>query len=269
MTKLIACYGIRGGLGQTTLALNLAVALSQEKKNSRVGVVELNWSSPSFCGFFPTTREKIYLNHYLAKKQSLTQATYTIRKLSDIDIEIRAIPCSPKLGEMVWTMGMKLDLEYLCEGLYRTIDEKRLDYVILDLGSGLHRDTLSLLSIADHVILMSRLDRNSFDDFPNMLQTIQQLDETTQPMPKSLVINFVPPAFENLHASITQEIQDRYKLSQFNITQTHIFPYTSEIMETNITYWLDPKTSYTGFVVLDYPKLIWCQELKSLLDKVV
>ena len=145
MSRVIAIFNQKGGVGKTTTAVNLSAYLSFFGK--RVLLIDLDPQYNATVGFgiLHSHGETIY--HTLigeAPVRSVIKKTH----LSSLDI----IPASPDLSGALVELIEIPEREYL---LRRVVDEVRRDYdfIFIDLGPSVNLLTINGLMAADEVIV--------------------------------------------------------------------------------------------------------------------
>jgi pilus assembly protein CpaE len=165
--QIIAIFSPKGGVGRTTLAVNLAVAATTELGRKvvvmdasfqfgDVGVLlNLNPRSKSIADLFPEME---------ASGEIESINTFVI----DHSSGIRALlaPPSPEMAEMITPAGVKKVLEAL---------RREHDVVIVDCTSYFNDTTLAILDSADVILTMLSLEITSIKNIRLFLEVTEQL----------------------------------------------------------------------------------------------
>ena len=169
--RVIAVFSPKGGVGRTTLAVNLAVAAATEL-GQRVVVMDgsfqfgdvgvllnLNPKSKSIADLIPEIE---------AGGEIESINTFTI----DHGSGIRALlaPPSPEMAEMITPAGVKKVLEAL---------RREHDVVIVDCTSYFNDTTLAILDMADVILTMLSLEITSIKNIRLFLEVTEQLGYET------------------------------------------------------------------------------------------
>jgi pilus assembly protein CpaE len=146
--KIIMCYSPKGGTGCTTLAVNVAVALKNEE--TRVVIVDGNLQFGDVAIFLNEQGKNTVLD--LAPRAdeldpSIVEEVMIKHAISGV--HILASPSRPEHGENVSSDQFTKVLRFLRQ-LY--------DYIVVDTCSYLNEITLSILDVADAVVLVTAQD---------------------------------------------------------------------------------------------------------------
>jgi pilus assembly protein CpaE len=171
--KLLAFYSPKGGVGCTTLAVNVASALAQSKGRSsgasglRVAMVDCRLQFGDV---------KIMLD--LRASRSIVDVVNNIDDL-DVDLIESAMvrdertglktllaPPKPEMAEMVHADHLRTVLETL---------KQMFDYVIVDMGSRIQDLELSVFDQADRIVLIVTPDLPSITSIRHFLELVEAL----------------------------------------------------------------------------------------------
>ncbi len=164
--RIIAVFGPKGGVGRTTLAVNLAVAAATELGQRTclvdasfqfgdVGVLlNLNPKNKSIADLIPEMEA--------GEPESLD--TFLINHSAGIHVLLA--PPSPEMAELITPPGTKRMLEVLRENH---------DLVIVDCMSSFNDTTIAILDLADTVLTMLSLEITSIKNIRLFLEVADQL----------------------------------------------------------------------------------------------
>jgi pilus assembly protein CpaE len=164
--RVIAIFSPKGGVGRTTIAVNLAVAAATELGRSvvlmdgsfqfgDVGVLlNLNPKNKSIADLVPELEQ--------GEPESLD--TFVIKHSSGI--EVLLAPPSPEMAELITPAGVKRVIEAL---------RRRHDLVIIDCTSWFNDTTLAILDAADDVLTILSLEITSIKNMRLFLEVAEQL----------------------------------------------------------------------------------------------
>jgi len=164
--RIIALFSPKGGVGRTTVAVNMAVAAATELGKSvvlvdasfqfgDVGVLlNLNPKNKSIADLVPELEA--------GEPESLD--TFIINHSAGIRVLLA--PPSPEMAELITPSGVKRVLEAL---------RKRHDLVIVDCTSWFNETTLAILDAADTVLTMLSLEITSIKNMRLFLEVAEQL----------------------------------------------------------------------------------------------
>jgi pilus assembly protein CpaE len=165
--QVIAIFSPKGGVGRTTVAVNLAVAAATELGKSvvlmdgsfqfgDVGVLlNLNPKNKSIADLVPELE---------AGDPELSLDTFVINHSAGIRVLLA--PPSPEMAELITPSGVKRVLEAL---------RKNHDLVIVDCTSWFNETTLAILDTADTVLTMLSLEITSIKNMRLFLEVADQL----------------------------------------------------------------------------------------------
>ena len=163
--KIIAVYSPKGGTGRTTVAVNLAVTLTNDE--TRVVIVDANLQFGDVAIFLNEQGKNTLLD--LAPRVDELEPSVVeevMIKHETTGIQILASPSRPEYSDKVTADQFTKLLQYLRQ-LYA--------YVVVDTISHLDDLTLSVLDIADTIVLVSSQDIPSIKNdrlFLDLLQTL-------------------------------------------------------------------------------------------------
>ena len=165
--RIVAVFGPKGGVGRTTLAVNLAVAAATEL-GQRVCLVDasfqfgdvgvllnLNPKNKSIADLIPELE---------AGEEPESLDTFLINHSAGIRVLLA--PPSPETAELITPPGIKRMLEAL---------RANHDLVIVDCMSSFNDTTLSILDLADTVLTMLSLEITSIKNIRLFLEVAEQL----------------------------------------------------------------------------------------------
>jgi pilus assembly protein CpaE len=165
--RIVAVFGPKGGVGRTTLAVNLAVAAATELGQRTclvdasfqfgdVGVLlNLNPKNKSIADLVPELE---------AGEEPESLDTFLINHSAGIRVLLA--PPSPETAELITPLGVKRMLEAL---------RAKNDLVIVDCMSSFNDTTLSILDLADTVLTMLSLEITSIKNIRLFLEVAEQL----------------------------------------------------------------------------------------------
>ncbi|GHH96694.1 AAA family ATPase [Neobacillus kokaensis] len=163
--KMAVIYSAKGGVGKTSLAVNLAIAL--HKKKLQVALMD---------GDFQFGDVNVAMD--IGSSFSITDAADSIDKLDTYrlnhllskhssGVHVLSAPESPELADLITTAI----ISKVCETIL-----KEYDYLIVDSGVGLNDQTLSFMEIADEILLMTTLELISIKNTKRLLKVFETLE---------------------------------------------------------------------------------------------
>ena len=151
--KIITIYSAKGGVGKTTLATNLAIALHAD--DSKVAIVDCNLQFGDVGAFMnlPTKHSVIEL---LEKADEIdAEFANSVATPHNSGIQCFLAPTSPEQADVANGAQVKKILDFLSH---------QYSYVIVDTASSLTEITLSVFDISDRIILVTTPEIPSIKD---------------------------------------------------------------------------------------------------------
>lgn len=159
MAKFIAVMGGKGGVGKTTHAINLGMAILKE--GGDVIVIEGNFDSPSLGINLGVNYSPVTINDLILDDSVLLKAIFEHE--SGLKIIPADLACAHK------------EIDY--DSLFRNLQELHLhaDYVIVDGSSGLSHNTKQLFRLCDEVFIVSGPDNASVLEAKRLIDLAKKL----------------------------------------------------------------------------------------------
>ena len=173
--RTIAICNLKGGVGKTTTAVNLAAILAAERKK-RVLVVDADSqaNATSFLG----GNKRMFGMYHLLKTGEFTLQHTNIELVALISGEARLMDL-----DLTKAGSGELNLKCLCE-LRRLLEispsvkeiyGQRFDYCLIDCPPAFNAASSAALIAADEVIIPTKLDAFALEGMANLLQQIQNM----------------------------------------------------------------------------------------------
>lgn len=147
--KILSVLGSKGGMGSTTVAVNLAVALAHTDDSVRIGLVDLNLEFgdiPLFLDIEPAhTIADVSQNVLRLDAELLSSAM--IKHVSGI--YILGPPSSPEEAEIITPDGIKRIFD-LMRGMF--------DYIVVDANRSFDQIAMIALGLSENVFVITQLD---------------------------------------------------------------------------------------------------------------
>jgi len=161
MARMISIISGKGGVGKTTVAINLACALGL--LNKKVSLVDLNFTTSHLAiefGFIP----EITLNDVLTNNLEIKKAVYPF-------FNINLIPASLSLSDL-----NNLELSNLKEKFEEISTD--FDIILFDSAPGFGREALTSIQLSDEAILVSNPATTSVADIIKCKSLVSSLGKT-------------------------------------------------------------------------------------------
>jgi len=191
MARTIAVISGKGGVGKTTVAINLAAALAK-KFNRRVTVIDCNVTTSHLGLHLGMYYHPVSLNKVLRGEAHIHQAVH------DHHSGIRVVPASLSITDL-----KGVDISRLSEKV-EALDEHN-DFVILDSGPGLGREAMSCIKAAEEVIYVTTPYTPAVMDVVRCKEVVSELGIKEL----GLVVNMVE---RERHEMTNQEIEQITRL---------------------------------------------------------
>lgn len=189
MKKIIVITSGKGGVGKTTTAINLALAM--KKLGKETIVIDGNLSTPNVGIHLNSPEVPINLNHVLQKKAHAHEAVY------EHESGLKIIPSSLSIKELKKVKPERLKI-------FKEDFLKLSDYIIFDSAAGLGTEATSALEIADEIIIVTNPEMPAITD---ALKTLKVAEELKKPI-KGIIITRVKKAKSELDPEVVKEMLD-------------------------------------------------------------
>lgn len=164
-SKVVACYSPKGGVGKTTLAVNLAYALAI--MNKKVALIDLSLQFGEVGVFLDIPKGDTIAD--MVEEHSLELSTiksYLIRHQSGIQVMLSS--SAPEYAELIQPEHVNAILSTL-----RT----EFDYVFVDMGVSLGDCAIATMETADTILLIVNEDIASLHDAKRSLKVLEALNQ--------------------------------------------------------------------------------------------
>jgi pilus assembly protein CpaE len=185
--RIVTVFSNKGGLGKTTIAVNLALALS-ETVGSPVALVDLNLQLGDITTFLD-----------VEPKQTIVDIARNIGRVDAAYLEGSLAQYSCK-NSTVYVMADPLHVEDAEEltadqiNAVLTVLRATFEYVVIDTTTSFDSKTLSALDLADHILLVSMVNLPSIRSSQRLLNLFERLGYDEQKI--KLVVNRYMPGEE-------------------------------------------------------------------------
>ncbi len=217
MQKVIVITSGKGGVGKTTTAINLGAAMNFFGED--VLIIDGNLSTPNIGIHLNSPEVPVSLNHILSEKADVEEGIY------EHESGIKIMPSSLSIKEL-----KKIKPEKIKD--FKKDFKKLADYVIVDSAAGLGSEALSVIQMADELIIVTNPDIAAITD---ALKAIKFAEEIKKPvlgvvitMVKKDKIEMQPNAVKEMLevpiiGMVPNDISVRKSLNQKDAV-VHLFP---------------------------------------------
>jgi pilus assembly protein CpaE len=164
-SKIIVCYSPKGGVGKTTLAVNLAYALAT--LNKKIALIDLSLQFGEVGVFLDIPKGDTIAD--MVEEHSFELSTiksYLIRHQSGMQVMLSS--SSPEYAELIQPVHINAILSSL-----RT----EFDYVIVDMGVNFGDCTIAAMETADTILLVVNEDIASLHDAKRSIKVLEALNQ--------------------------------------------------------------------------------------------
>ena len=164
--RVVAVFGPKGGVGRTTLAVNLAVAAATEL-GQRTCLVDASFQFGDVGVLLNLNPKNKSIADLIPELESgETESLDTFLVSHSAGIQVLLAPPSPEMAELITPHGAKRMIELL---------RMSHDLVIVDCMASFNDTTLAILDLADTVLTMLSLEITSIKNIRLFLEVAEQL----------------------------------------------------------------------------------------------
>lgn len=204
MGKIISLFNQKGGVGKTTVNINLAAGLAERKK--KVLVIDLDPQSNSTSGFgFVRTSETITIYHVLSGVNKIEEAIQPV--FTNLDL----IPASPDLAAAALELATVADRDFrLLNALENHVDQ--YDYILIDCPPALGLLTINALTASDSVVIPIQCEFYALEGLSQLVETISMVKKGLNPKLEieGVLLNMVDRR-NNLTKDVANEVKEYFK----------------------------------------------------------
>jgi pilus assembly protein CpaE len=176
MGRIVTFYGAKGGVGTTTIAINLAIAL--QSLGRKVALVDANLQFGDHRVFLDLGLDRKSIVDVVTAPTIDVDLIKQVLVKHDTGVDLLLAPPSPETAELVTQDHVPTILDHL-RSLY--------DYIIVDIDKRLDEVNLRILDAADSVYVVMTADLSCLKNVRLVLETIVHLGYPTDKV--RLVLN--------------------------------------------------------------------------------
>ncbi|HZQ09030.1 MAG TPA: response regulator [Anaerolineae bacterium] len=173
--KIIAVYSPKGGVGVSTIAVNLAVALREETR-ARVALLDTSLQFGDVGVLLNLASGRTFADIVEAKHDPDEDLLNGVLVAHSTGIKALLAPPRPEIAELVTADHIRKTLAVL---------QKMFDYIVIDTGKGINDPLLAVFDASEQIILLSTADISSLKDAKLFFEVAQALE---YPASKTLLI---------------------------------------------------------------------------------
>jgi pilus assembly protein CpaE len=196
--KIFTVYSLKGGVGRSTIAANLAVALRQQA-DTEVALIDGNLLFGDIGVMLNVTENKtvadVVRNFQTVDRDLITDILVT----HSSGVKVLLAPPDPQVGEQVTSEHMSIVLQHLVT---------MMDYIVIDARPSFDEVTLSFLDHSDHIVLVLTLELTAIKGAKQYFEVGELLgydnDKVAMVINKSTALAGITPA--DVEASLKGQV---------------------------------------------------------------
>jgi len=216
-SKVLTVFGAKGGLGKTTIAVNLAIKLAEQ--NKKVCIVDLDLQFGDVHIFMDMEPKDTIAELIQDLSAPAMETVYPYLTIHPSGVHVLAAPKSPEYAEMISGDRVQSLL-----GVLRA----NYDYVIVDTGSNFSDATISALEASTTILFLTGLDVSILKNSKvalNVLETLGLKKKVRTVINRAVELNTITIADVQriIDAPIIARIPSDYMVAVAALNQGHPF----------------------------------------------
>ena len=164
--KVISTFSNKGGIGKTSISVNMAVDLAQ-LTNEKVALIDLNLQLGDVATFLDMT--PMFAMDYIASNiKNLDEAELlkTLSRYKNTSLYVVADPLNPDKSKEITAEQIQLLIETL---------KKMFSYIVIDIGTNIDSKTTMALNMSDVILLVSIVNLPAIRNTQRCLELFEKL----------------------------------------------------------------------------------------------
>ncbi len=164
--QLFAVFSPKGGVGTSSIAANLAIALRQMTMK-KVALVDANFSMGDLNVILNLVSSRTIVDLADRVDDLDTDLLNDVLTTHASNVKVLLAPTNPQDGELVTSDHLRPVLEALCQ---------EFDYVVVDTQSSFHDRALAVLDVADRIVVLMTLEMTCIKNIKLFMEVADLLE---------------------------------------------------------------------------------------------